>query len=192
VNAGLILASASPRRLALLSQIGIIPSKVIPAAIDETPAQREKPAELSKRLAEAKAIAVADQHPNHWVLGADTLVACGRRIMGKASNKSEARVYIEMLSGRRHRVYGGICLIAPDGKRRIRLVTTAVVFKRLNRDEIDAFISLGEWQGKAGAYAIQGAASAFIPRIIGSYTNVVGLDLAETATLLHGSGYRPD
>jgi septum formation protein len=176
----------------LLSQIGIIPSKVIPSTIDETPAQREKPAELSKRLAEAKAIAVADQNPNYWVLGADTLVACGRRIIGKASNKSEARAHLEMLSGRRHRVFGGICLIDPDGKRRIRLVTTVVVFKRLNRDDIESFISLGEWQGKAGAYAIQGAASAFIPKIIGSYTNVVGLALAETALLLNGSGYRPD
>jgi len=188
----LILASASPRRLALLTQIGINPCKVIPASIDETPAQYEKPPELAKRLAESKANIVAEQNPNFWVLGADTLVACGQRIFGKASNEVEARVYLEFLSGRRHRVYGGICLISPDGKKRVRLVTTAVVFKRLNREEIDTYISLGDWNGKAGAYGIQGAAAAFIPKIIGSYSNVIGLALAETSLLLQGAGFRSD
>ena len=192
MNASLILASASPRRFDLLSQIGVSPSRVIAAAIDETPARREKPANLVKRLAEAKAAAVAKQNPNFWVLGADTVVACGQRILSKAADEVEARVYLELLSGRRHRVYGGICLIAPDGQRRTRRVTTAVVFKRLDRNEIDTYISLGEWQGKAGAYAIQGAAAAFVPKIIGSYTNVVGLALTETVALLRGAGFRPD
>ena len=192
MNASLILASASPRRLVLLSQIGVNPYKVIAAAIDETPVRREKPADLVKRLAEAKAAAVAEQNPNFWILGADTVVACGQRILGKAADEVEARVYLELLSGRRHRVYGGICLIAPDGQRRTRLVTTAVVFKRLDRNDIDNYISLGEWQGKSGAYAIQGAAAALVPKIIGSYTNVVGLALTETLALLRGAGFRPD
>lgn len=192
MNASLILASASPRRLVLLSQIGVNPYKVIAAAIDETPVRREKPADLVKRLAEAKAAAVAEQNPNFWILGADTAVACGQRILGKAADEVEARVFLELLSGRRHRVYGGICLIAPDGQRRTRLVTTAVVFKRLDRNDIDNYISLGEWQGKSGAYAIQGAAAALVPKIIGSYTNVVGLALTETLALLRGAGFRPD
>jgi septum formation protein len=192
VNASLILASASPRRFDLLSQIGVSPSRVIAAAIDETPARREKPADLVKRLAEAKAAAVAEKNPKFWVLGADTVVACGQRILGKAADEVEARVYLELLSGRRHRVFGGICLIAPDGQRRTRLVTTAVVFKRLDRKDIDTYISLGEWQGKSGAYAIQGAAAALVPKIIGSYTNVVGLALTETVALLRGAGFKPD
>jgi len=191
VNASLILASASPRRLDLLSQIGITPSKVIAAEIDESKARSEKPSDLVKRLAEAKAAAVAKWNPNFWVLGADTVVSCGQRVLGKAADEAEARVCLELLSGRRHRVYGGVCLISPDGQRRIRLVITAVVFKRLDRDDIDTYISLGEWQGKSGAYAIQGAAAALVPKIIGSYTNVVGLPLAETAALLRGAGYRP-
>jgi len=191
VNASLILASASPRRLDLLSQIGITPSKVIAAEIDESKARSEKPSDLVKRLAEAIAAAVAKWNPNFWVLGADTVVSCGQRVLGKAADEAEARVCLELLSGRRHRVYGGVCLISPDGQRRIRLVITAVVFKRLDRDDIDTYISLGEWQGKSGAYAIQGAAAALVPKIIGSYTNVVGLPLAETAALLRGAGYRP-
>ena len=191
MNASLILASASPRRLDLLSQIGITPSKVIAAEIDESKARSEKPSDLVKRLAEAKAAAVAKWNPNFWVLGADTVVSCGQRVLGKAADEAEARVCLELLSGRRHRVYGGVCLISPDGQRRIRLVITAVVFKRLDRDDIDTYISLGEWQGKSGAYAIQGAAAALVPKIIGSYTNVVGLPLAETAALLRGAGYRP-
>ena len=192
MNNRLVLASASPRRLDLLSQIGIIPYKVIAPAIDETPALREKPADLVKRLAESKALAVARKNPKLWILGADTVVACGRRILGKPLNEAEARGHLELISGRRHRVFGGICLIAPDGQRRIRMVITAVVFKRLNREEIDAYINLGEWYDKAGAYAIQGMAAAFVPKIIGSYTNVVGLALSETTALLRGAGFRPE
>ncbi len=191
MSAGLILASASLRRLDLLLQIGINPDEVTAANIDETPAQREQPGDLAKRLAEAKAGVVAGQFPGDWVLGADTVVACGRRILGKPADEAEARAYLELLSGRRHRVHGGICLIAPDGHRSRRLVTTAVVFKRLAKEDVDAYIDAGEWRDKAGAYAIQGAAAAFVPKIIGSYSNVVGLALAETAALLRGAGYKP-
>ena len=191
MDAGLILASASPRRLDLLAQIGVVPDQIAAADIDETPAPREQPADLAKRLAEAKASAVAGQYPGDWVLGADTVVACGRRILGKASDEAQARAFLKLLSGRRHRVLGGICLIAPDGRRRHRLVSTKVVLKRLSKADIDAYIDGGEWRDKAGAYAIQGAAAAFVPKIIGSYSNVVGLALAETAALLHGAGYKP-
>ncbi|MEE2698721.1 MAG: nucleoside triphosphate pyrophosphatase [Pseudomonadota bacterium] len=192
MNADLILASASPRRLNLLSQIGINPSKVVAASINEMPIIGEKPAELVKRLAISKSLTVAKKYPKFWILGADTTVACGRRILGKPSNEKEARLFLKLLSGRRHRVYGGICLISPDGQKRTRLVSTAVVFKRLDRDEIDTYIELGEWKGMAGAYAIQGAAAALVPKIIGSYSNVVGLALAETASLIRGSGFRSD
>ena len=187
----MILASASPRRLDLLSQIGVVPDQIAAAEIDETPAPREQPTDLAKRLAEAKASDVAGQYPGDWVLGADTVVACGRRILGKPADEAQARIFLKLLSGRRHRVHGGICLMAPDGHRSRRLVTTAVVFKRLAREDIDAYIDGGEWRDKAGAYAIQGAAGAFVPKIIGSYSNVVGLALAETAALLRGAGYKP-
>jgi len=176
----------------LLSQIGINPSKVVAASINEMPIIGEKPAELVKRLAISKSLTVAKKYPKFWILGADTTVACGRRILGKPSNEKEARLFLKLLSGRRHRVYGGICLISPDGQKRTRLVSTAVVFKRLDRDEIDTYIELGEWKGMAGAYAIQGAAAALVPKIIGSYSNVVGLALAETASLIRGSGFRSD
>ncbi|MBT3305654.1 MAG: septum formation protein Maf [Alphaproteobacteria bacterium] len=188
MSARLILASASPRRLDLLSQIGITPDAVAAADIDETPGLRELPVDLAKRLAEAKADAVAGQFPNDWVLAADTVVACGRRILGKPADEQQARDFLGLLSGRRHRVHGGICLLGPNGRRMQRLVTTAVLFKRLSQQEVDAYLNGGEWQGKAGGYAIQGAAAAFIPKIIGSYSNVVGLALAETAGLLQGVG----
>ena len=174
-----------------MAQIGVVPEEIAFADIDETPFIRELPTDLAKRLAEAKAAAVAGKFPGNWVLGADTVVACGRRILGKAADEAEARATLELLSGRRHRVHGGICLIAPDGHRSRRLVTTAVVFKRLSKEDIDAYIHLGEWQDKAGAYGIQGAAAAFVPKIIGSYSNVVGLALAETAALLQGTGFKP-
>ncbi len=119
------------------------------------------------------------------------MVACGRRVLGKAADESQARVFLKLLSGRHHRVHGGICLIDPDGGVHQRLVTTQVAFKRLSRDEIDAYIEGGDWRDKAGAYAIQGAAAAFVPKINGSYSNVVGLALAETAALLHGVGFKP-
>ena len=192
MGARLILASASPRRLDLLLQIGLVADEIAVADIDETPLPREQPAGLAKRLAEAKASAVAGQYPGDWVLGADTVVTCGRRILGKPRDEAEARVFLKLLSGRRHRVYGGICLIAADGRRTRRLVSTAVVFKGLSKKDIDAYIDGAEWRDKAGGYAIQGAAAAFVPKIIGSYSNVVGLALAETAALLQGAGYKSD
>ncbi len=185
----LILASASPRRRDLLAQVGLLPDDIDPADIDEAAGKSELPGPLARRLAEDKAVAVADRHRDAFVLGADTVVGVGRRIVGKPRDADEARRFLELLSGRRHRVYGGICAVAPDGRRTTRLVTTVVRFKRLSRAEIDAYLATGEWQGKAGAYAIQGHAAAFIPAINGSYTNVVGLDVAAVAAMLAGLGY---
>jgi septum formation protein len=185
----LVLASASPRRLDLLRQIGLTPDIVDPAEIDETPTPRELPGPHAARLARAKAEAVAARHPGALVLAADTVVALGRRILPKAETEEQARTCLEALSGRRHQVLGGICLISPEGQRRERLVTTVVRFRRLDRGEIMAYLASGEWQGKAGGYAIQGLAAAFIPFIGGSHSNVVGLALAETASLLAGTGF---
>ncbi|MGD9538590.1 MAG: nucleoside triphosphate pyrophosphatase [Alphaproteobacteria bacterium] len=185
----LILASASPRRLALLERIGVAPDLVVPAALDETPRPRELPAPHATRLAREKAAAVATLHPGAYVLAADTVVASGRRILPKAETEAEARRCLALLAGRRHRVLTAVCLIAPDGRRASRLAVTRVMVKRLSRAERDAYLASGEWRGKAGGYAIQGRAEAFIPWINGSYSNVVGLPLAETAALLAGLGY---
>ena len=191
----LILASASPRRLELLRQIGIEPDAVVPAEIDERVRRGEKPGELAARLAEAKARAVAESargsNPANsyaLVLGADTVVACGRRILPKAGDEDEARRALGLLSGRRHRVYGGVCVIDGAGRAHRRLVVTAVAFKRLDDAEIDDYIASGEWRGKAGAYAIQGRAAGFARRVNGSYSSVVGLPLFETRALLCGLG----
>lgn len=186
----LVLASASPRRLELLRQIGIAPDRIDPPKIDETPLRGELPAQHARRLAAAKARLVAERTPRAFVLAADTVVACGRRILPKALDAETARACLTLLSGRRHRVLGGVCLIAPDGRALQRLVTTAVTFKRLSAAEIEAYIAGGEWHGKAGGYAIQGRAATFIPAINGSYSNVVGLPLFESASLLVGAGYR--
>ncbi|MEE8499057.1 MAG: Maf family nucleotide pyrophosphatase [Kiloniellales bacterium] len=185
----LVLASASPRRLELLRQVGIEPAAVAPAQIDETPKRRELPAQYARRMAAEKAAAMVPDHANAFVLAADTVVALGRRILPKADDEATARDCLEMLSGRRHRVLGGLTVIAPDGRRANRLVTTVVSFKRLLPREIDAYLASGEWRGKAGGYAIQGRAAAFVPRINGSYSNVVGLPLAEAVALLAGLGY---
>ncbi len=183
-----ILASASPRRLDLLRRIGIEPAAVLPADVDEAPLRHELPAQLAVRLAEAKARVIKVSQHDAFVLGADTVVACGRRILPKAEDVATARRCLEFLSGRRHRVIGGICLMAPDGRIGRRRVTTQVTFKRLTGGEIDAYLAAGEWQGKAGGYAIQGSAEAFVRQIIGSYSNVVGLPLYETVSLLRGLG----
>ncbi|MGQ0663662.1 MAG: Maf family protein [Pseudomonadota bacterium] len=188
--ASLVLASASPRRLDLLRQIGVVPAAVDAAAIDETPLEREPPRALALRLARAKAEWAAGRHPDAYVLAADTVVACGRRILPKASAEAEARAGLELLSGRRHNVFGAIAALAPDGRRAGRLVATAVVFKRLTEEEIDAYIAAGEWRGKAGGYAIQGRAAAFVRQVNGSYSNVVGLDLFAASALLRGLGFR--
>lgn len=183
----LILASASPRRLDLLRQIGLVPDAVAPADIDEEPRRRELPARLAMRLADAKADAVAARYPDEIVLGADTVVACGRRILPKAETRSQAEACLKLLSGRRHRVHGGIAVRGP-ARRASRLITTIVAFKRLTPQEIAAYLDSGEWHGKAGGYAIQGRAAAFVRGINGSYSNIVGLDLFATAALLRGIG----
>jgi len=187
----LILASASPRRQDLLLQVGITPDQICPADIDETPRHAETPAELVVRLAEAKARAVAALYPDAIILAADTVVACGRRILPKAEDEATAQRCLRMLSGRRHRVYGGICVLAPGvDKPRMRRVMTAVQFKRLSHAEEHLYLQSGEWNGKAGGYAIQGLAGRFVTAINGSYTNVVGLSLPEVTHLLASVGLR--
>jgi septum formation protein len=186
----LVLASASPRRRDLLAQIGVLPDAIDPAELDETPWPGELPGPHAARLAHEKAQAVALRHPGCGVLGADTVVACGRRILPKPEEPESARQCLQRLSGRAHRVYGGVCLVAPDGAVRQRLVQTVVRFKRLDAGEVDRYLASGEWQGKAGGYAIQGLAAAFIRAINGSYSNVVGLPLFEVAQMLKGLGWR--
>lgn len=186
----LVLASASPRRLDLLRQIGLVPDAVDPADIDESPLPRELPPQHAARVALAKAVAVAARHPGAYVLAADTVVACGRRILPKAETESQARACLALLSGRRHRVLGGVVLLAPDSDRCVeRLVRTDVTFKPLSHEETESYIASGEWHGKAGGYAIQGRAAAFVRWIGGSYSNVVGLPLCEVAGMLRGVGY---
>lgn len=191
VQPPLILASASPRRRDLLLQIGIVPERILPPEVDETPRPDETPGALVLRLAEAKARAVAAEHPDAVILAADTVVACGRRILPKAEDEATALACLERLSGRRHRVYGGICVIAPEQARpRVRRVVTTVEFKRLSHAEVRAYVASGEWRGKAGGYAIQGLAGRFVTLVNGSYGNVVGLSLPETANLLGAVGIR--
>ena len=187
----LVLASASPRRRALLEQIGYAPDTVEPAALDEAVLPGERPEAHAARLARAKAEAVAARNAGAFVLGADTVVACGRRIQDKAESEESARRCLSLLSGRRHRVYGGVTAIDPAGRAVSRLVRTAVIFKRLSEDEMAAYLAGGEWQGKAGGYAIQGRAAAFVRFVGGSYSNVVGLPLHETYRLLVGLGLPP-
>ena len=182
----LVLASASPRRLELLGQIGLVPDHVEPAELDETPLKAEPPRAYAARLARAKAEAAAARRPGAYVLGADTVVAVGRRILPKAETEADARRCLQLLSGRGHRVYTGVCVIAPDGRRAERLSETRVRFKRLSEPEIAAYLAGGEWRGKAGGYAVQGRAGAFVIDLHGSYSGVVGLPLYETTTLLEG------
>jgi septum formation protein len=188
-RARLILASASPRRLDLLRQVGIVPDMVDPADIDESPKPRELPSQLAVRLAAAKVNAVAARHPGAWVLAADTVVACGRRILPKPETEASARACLALLSGRRHRVLGGVGVATPDGLIRTRCSTTAVAFKRLSPVEMSRYLASGEWRDKAGGYAIQGLAAAFVKSINGCYFNVVGLPLHDTVNLLAGLGF---
>lgn len=191
----LVLASASPRRVALLRQIGIEPDAVIPADLDETPRRGETPRGLAQRLSSQKAVAsaaVAAQRAElagAMTLAADTVVAVGRRILPKAEIADEAEECLALLSGRAHRVFTGLTLATASGALRTRLVESRVRFKRLSRAETAAYLDSGEWRGKAGAYAIQGLAGAFVVKLIGSYPNVVGLPLAEVAGLLAGEGF---
>ncbi len=187
----LVLASASPRRLELLRQVGLMPDCIDPADIDETPRGGELPPAHATRLAQEKAQAVIPRHPGAYILAADTVVACGRRILPKTEDEASARSCLELLSGRRHRVHGGIVVVSPDGQLVSRRVETQVAFKRLSGTEIGAYLRTGEWHGKAGGYAVQGRAAALIRWVSGSYSNVVGLPLFETVQLLAGRGYRP-
>ncbi len=186
----LILASASPRRLDLLRQIGIVPDAVDPAHIEETPLKAELPDKHALRLAREKAGAVALRHPGAFVLAADTVVACGRRILPKAEDEATALGCLKLIAGRRHRVVGGIALITPDGNLATRLVESVVAFKRMSAEEIAAYLASGEWHGKAGGYAIQGLAAAYVRFLSGSYSNVVGLSLYDARQLLIGRGWR--
>ena len=191
-TATLVLASSSPRRLDLLRQVGIVPDRVEHPDIDETPMKGELPRPHAARLAAAKAEAVAAKlgRATGFVLAADTVVACGRRILPKTETEADARRCLGLLSGRRHGVHGAVCALAPDGRRASRVVTTMVAFKRLTEAEIAWYLAGGEWHGKAGGYAIQGMAAAFVPSINGSYANVVGLPLVETLAMLTGLGWR--
>lgn len=179
----MILASASPRRLELLKLLGITPASIIPADIDESERKGELPLAYVRRIAEAKAQLVAAQHPGELVLAADTTVAVGRRILQKPADADEARAFLHLLSGRRHRVMTCVAVVK-NGKLRSRTVTTIVRFSRLSAAQLEDYIASGEWQGKAGAYAIQGRAAAFIPFMSGSHSNVVGLPLCETSLLI--------
>ena len=183
----LILASASPRRRELLARLGIEPARVVHADIDETPLKGEVPRAYAARMARAKALAAAD--PVAHVLAGDTVVAVGRRILPKANLVDEASQCLRLLSGRNHRVYTAICLVTPKETFRQRLIETRVRFKRLSEDDIQAYIGSGEWRGKAGGYAVQGIAGSFVVKLVGSYTNVVGLPLYESVTLLGGEGF---
>ena len=191
----LILASASPRRLALLNQIGVEPEHLVPANIDETPEKGELPRALAARLAALKAEAARDKARlsgiagNALVLAADTVVAVGRRILPKAETMEEASLCLRLLSGRNHRVYTGVCLLTANGRARHRLVETRLRFKRLSPKEMETYLASAEWRDKAGGYAIQGIAGSCVVKLVGSYSAVVGLPLHETVDLLAGEGY---
>lgn len=184
----LVLASASPRRLDLLRQIGLAPDEIVAPDIDEAPLSDETPRRLALRLASAKAEAMA--RPDAFVLAADTVVAVGRRLLPKAETDQQARDCLALLSGRAHRVLTGVAVRAPDGRIACRLSETRVHFKRLTGAETEAYIASDEWRGKAGGYAVQGRAGAFVSALQGSYSGVVGLPLYEAACLLEGLGYR--
>ncbi len=190
----LVLASASPRRLALLRQIGIEPDRVLSCDIDESVLKAEKPRDHARRLARGKAeaaLALLDpaERAGSFVLSADTVVSVGTRILPKAETEEQARACLKLLSGRSHRVVTGVCIVTPGGAFRERQVETRVAFKRLSLPETEAYVASGDWRGKAGGYAVQGLAAIFVQQIIGSYANVVGLPLAETAAVLAGEGY---
>src|SRR2546423_777751 len=190
----LVLASGSPRRLGLLNQAGIEPDSLQPTEIDEIPIKGELPRALANRLARAKAqaalasVRISEELRGSYIIAADTVVAVGRRIMPKAEMLEEAAACLRLLSGRNHRVYTGICLVTPKETFRQRLVETRVRFKRLSSEDLEAYLASGEWRGKAGGYALQGLAGTVVIKMVGSYTNVVGLPLYESQSLLWGEG----
>jgi septum formation protein len=183
----LVLASASPRRLELLARLGVKPDALVATDIDEQPRKAELPVAYAARMAAQKAAAAAQA--GALVLAADTVVAAGRRILPKAESEETARACLALLSGRRHRVHSAVTLVSPDGKARHKLSTSVVAFKRLSGDELDAYLASGEWQGKAGGYAIQGRAEALVRMLQGSHSGVMGLPLYETRALLRAAGY---
>ncbi|GGI83978.1 Maf-like protein [Polymorphobacter multimanifer] len=185
----LILASASPRRVALLARLGITPAAIDPADIDETPHKAEPPRAHAARLAREKALAVAVRHPGQFVLAADTVVAVGARILPKAEDEATARRCLTLMSGRRHRVHTAVALVTPDAALRETASESQVIFHRLAATDLDALIAAGDWQGKAGGYALQGAAEAHIRWIAGSWSGIVGLPLSETRRLLLRAGF---
>ena len=185
----LILASRSPRREHLLAEAGISADHVIAADIDETPKKNERPADYVLRMAMQKAHAVASQSGGQFILSADTAVICGQRILPKTETEQEARRCLQLLSGRSHRVYGGVCLYQPDGEWRTKLSVSRVKFRPLSPTDKHAYLQSGEWQGKAGGYAIQGRAGLYVRQITGSYSNIVGLDMHKVAGLLMGAGF---
>jgi septum formation protein len=185
----MILASASPRRIELLARIGIIPGAVDPADIDETAGKGERPLPYAKRMAAEKAMLVAARHPGDFVFAADTVVACGRRILPKAEREDQARACLTLLSGRRHLVHSAVTLVDPQGMARHRVSTSILIFKRLGAAEIEAYLASGEWAGKAGGYAIQGRAEAYVRSLSGSHSGVMGLPLFETRALLVAAGF---
>jgi septum formation protein len=185
----LALASASPRRLDLLRQIGLVPDRVAPADIDETPLRDERPRQLALRLAVQKGEAAQEGLAGMFVISADTVVAVGRRILPKAETEEEARACLRLLSGRKHDVLTGVAVFAPDGRQVSRLVEARVQLKRLSHMDVEGYVGCGEWRGKAGGYAIQGQAGGFVTGIAGSYSAIVGLPLYETAALLEGLGF---
>lgn len=191
-KSSLILASSSPRRLSLLRQIGVEPKRIVTPCIDETPSLSERPRDHALRLAVGKRDAVIERLGvcDGYVLAADTVVACGRRILPKAEDLETAERCLRLLSGRRHRVYTGVAIRAPDGRDNACVVMTAVTLKRLGSEQLTLYLQSDEWQGKAGGYGIQGRADAFVTAINGSYSNVVGLPLQASADLLRGLGFR--
>ena len=186
-----MLGSASPRRLQLLRQAGVEPDLVDPSDIDETPGKDETPRRLALRLAQEKAAAVAARHPDAYVLGSDTLVAVGRRVLGKPQDEADARRMLRLLSGRSHRVLTGVAVVAPGGRTAARVVESRITFKRLTDAETDGFIASRDWEDAAGGYKIHQRAGAFVTFLQGSFTGVVGLPLYETLALLNGLGWRP-
>lgn len=191
----LVLASGSPRRLALLNQAGLEPDSLEPVEIDESPERGELPRTLAVRLAREKAEAALprvrgrEEIKHAYILTADTVVAVGRRILPKPEILDEASACLRLLSGRTHRVYTGVCLVTPRDALRTRLVETRVRFKRLSNEDLESYLASGEWRGKAGGYAVQGLAGSFVTKLVGSYTSVVGLPLYEATTLLAGEGF---
>ena len=186
----LILASSSPQRLILLKTIGVIPDQIVPANIDEIPEKNEKPRDFVLRMSKEKALDVSKNFPNSFVLSGDTIVACGRRIIGKPSDRDNAKQILNLLSGRRHQVLSAITLIKPDKNEVSKIVITRVKFSRLNQNALNAYLDTNEWKGKAGGYAIQGSASSFIPWINGSYSSVMGFPMNEVNNLLNSSGWK--